>query len=292
MQNDQTNQNNRNFPISGRTMQTNQQTPYIKRTTGAMQTKQPEGYYIKGTTAEGAILAINVPTYTGRIEPDKGPDTKPCKHCLVLPSGSLTTVDAARGLEKCWALESVTLPDSVTSIGSNIFRDCKFMNSLTLPKNLTSIGDDAFHACTGLVSVTFPDTLTSIGAESFRACYGIKTLSLPNGLTSIGDCAFYDCSSLTSLTLPETLQRAGDLAFGWCTQLTVLKRRLPPRGSLPFIVWAIGQSRNRANWQLTIMLRMRNVLRLIAVLSFEGPREVPLDPDEIEGDEVFLRVPR
>ena len=263
-----------------------------------MQTNQPTPY-IKGTTAEGAILAINVPTYTGRIEPGKGPDpnmyTNMYKSCLVLPFGSLTTVDAARGLEKCRALESITLPDSVTSIGSNIFRDCKFMNALTLPKNLTSIGDDAFHQCTGLVSVTFPDTLTSIGAEAFRACSGIKTLSLPNGLTSIGDCAFYDCSSLTSLTLPETLHRAGDLAFGWCTRLTVLKRRFPPRGSLPFIVWAVGQSRHRANWQLTIMLRMRNVLRLIAVLSFEGPRpksgEAPLDPEEIEGDEVFLRVP-
>ena len=130
--NDQTNRNNQNFPISGRTMQTNQPTPYIK-----------------GTTAEGAILAINVPTYTGRIEPGKGPDpnmyTNMYKSCLVLPFGSLTTVDAARGLEKCRALESITLPDSVISIGSNIFRDCKFMNSLTLPKNLTSIGDDAFH---------------------------------------------------------------------------------------------------------------------------------------------------
>ena len=50
-----------------------------------------------------------------------------------------------------------------------------------------------------------------------------------------------------------------------------------------FIVWAVGSSRNRANWQLTTLKQSRNVLRLITALALERRDVADLDPDEWDG---------
>ena len=64
-------------------------------------------------------------------------------------------------------LTSVTIPDSVTSIGNSAFYGCSGLTSVTIPDSVTSIGDSAFYGCSGLTSVTIPDSVTSIGNSAF-----------------------------------------------------------------------------------------------------------------------------
>ena len=100
---------------------------------------------------------------------------------------------------ECTGLTSVTIPNSVTTIGEAMFYDCTGLTSITIPNSVTSIGYEAFRSC-GLTSVIIPNSVTSIGKYAFRNCTGLTSITIPNSVTSIGDCAFYgvDLTSVTS----------------------------------------------------------------------------------------------
>ena len=110
-------------------------------------------------------------------------------------------------------MTSVTIPNSVTSIGGSAFYGCNGLTSVTIPNSVTSIGDKAFNGCSGLTSVTIGNSVTSIGDYAFSDCYGLTSVTIPNSVTSIGDMAFYDCSGLTSVTIPNSVTSIGKSAF-------------------------------------------------------------------------------
>ncbi|MBQ3635323.1 MAG: leucine-rich repeat protein [Bacteroidales bacterium] len=140
----------------------------------------------------------------------------------------------------CDSLRSISLPNSLTSIGINPFRglflriSCSSphfsvgddgalydknkttliyvpsgVTSFSLPDSVTSIGNHAFLDCSSLHSISLPDSVTSIGDYAFSYCSSLKSISLPDSLTSIGDYAFWDCSSLQSISLPNSLSSIG-----------------------------------------------------------------------------------
>ena len=94
-------------------------------------------------------------------------------------------------------IKSVTIPDSVTSIGSYAFRDCTGLTSVTIPNNVTSIDDSAFYGCTGLTSVTIGNSVTRIGSDAFYGCtnlfevFNYSSLSLTIGASNYGYIAYY-----------------------------------------------------------------------------------------------------
>ena len=106
---------------------------------------------------------------------------------------------------ECVNLASVTIPDSVTSIGEYAFGDCTGLTSVTIPNSVTSIGDDAFDGCSGLTSVTIPDSVTSIDTQAFCHCKGLTSVTIGSGVTSIGSGAFRLCTSLISVTVKSTI---------------------------------------------------------------------------------------
>ena len=120
----------------------------------------------------------------------------------------------------CISLTSITIPDSVTSIGGWSFSGCTGLTSVTIPDSVTSIGDGAFAVCTGLTSITIPDSVTSVGEFIFAHCNGLTSVTIPDSVTSISNYAFYKCSGLTSVTIPDSVTSIGEEAFGLCTSLT------------------------------------------------------------------------
>ena len=115
---------------------------------------------------------------------------------------------------------SITIPDSVTTIGDHAFYGCGSLTSITIGNSVTSIGFYAFCNCSSLTSITIPDSVTSIGEWAFADCSSLTSITIPNSVTSIGRNAFYDCSSLTSITIPDSVTSIGDYAFSNCSSLT------------------------------------------------------------------------
>ena len=120
------------------------------------------------------------------------------------------------------AKTSITIPNSVTSIGEHAFENCSDLTSVTIPNSVTSIGGSAFWCCRGLTSVTIGNSVTSIGEDAFYNCSGLTSVTIGNSLTSIGYRAFYECLNLSSLislaTVPPTI---GNEAFPYPNICTV-----------------------------------------------------------------------
>ena len=93
------------------------------------------------------------------------------------------------------------------------------MQSITLPESLTSIGDFAFVECYTLQSITLPDSVISIGHRAFSYCRSLQSIVLPDSLTSIGGCTFKGCESLQSIVLPKTLEFIGEAPFTIGTEI-------------------------------------------------------------------------
>ena len=134
----------------------------------------------------------------------------------------------------CSGLTSITLPNGVTSIADSAFAWCTNLTSVTIPSSVTSIGDMAFYNCSCLASVTIPNNVTNIGHDAFAWCSNLMgSLAIPDGVMSIADYTFYGCSGLTSVTIPNSITNIGGAAFGECIGLTNI--------TIPDSVTVIGQ---------------------------------------------------
>ena len=129
------------------------------------------------------------------------------------------------------SLESITIPEGVTSIGTSSISDCSSLKSISLPDSILSIGDYAFSGCGSLGSISLPDSVTSIGASAFRGS-SLESITIPEGVTSIGESTFSGCTSLVSISIPDSILSVGDYAFSGCGSLGSI--------SLPDSVTSIG----------------------------------------------------
>ena len=135
----------------------------------------------------------------------------------VVREGTEVICDGAFNL--CESLQSISIPNSVTSIGDEAFSGCESLQSVTIPNLVTSIGYRAFFLCESLQSVTIPNSVTNIGDYAFYSCKSLQSVTIPNSVTKIGDYAFSWCESLQSITIPNSVTRIGDEAFWLCESL-------------------------------------------------------------------------
>lgn len=144
----------------------------------------------------------------------------------------------------CSDLTSVTIPNSVTSIGSDAFEGTPWYEKQSdglvyigkvaykykglMPENTNieiiegtlGIAEYAFGYCTGLTSVSIPNSVSSIGEYAFYNCSGLTSIIIPNSVTSIGQCVFEGCEELTSVTISNSVTSIPSSAFRDCWNLT------------------------------------------------------------------------
>ena len=118
----------------------------------------------------------------------------------------------------CTGLKSVTLPNGIQEIGGCGFRNCA-LQSIDIPASVKTIGKVAFAGCKALQSIDIPASVKTIEERAFMDCTALKSVTLPNGIQEIGEWAFSECKALQSIDIPASVKTIGKVAFANCTGL-------------------------------------------------------------------------
>ena len=153
---------------------------------------------------------------------------------LTLPS-SITAI----GSRAFWLndhMQEVILPESLHEIADGAFEKCSALKQIVIPEGVISIGEKAFAECTALESINLPSSLETIGESAFEFCPKFQSVSLPSHVTVIHDYAFRNCVALESVVFPDGLTSIGTSAFWNCAALKeiTLPTHLSSLGSAAF----------------------------------------------------------
>ena len=96
----------------------------------------------------------------------------------------------------CYALSSVYIHDSVTSLGAQVFQNCYSLSSVYISNNITNFGRYLFSGCCALTSVTFPNSLTTVDSYAFHSCSALTSVTFQNSATTIKTSAFIGMKSV------------------------------------------------------------------------------------------------
>ena len=159
------------------------------------------------------VTGLGEYSFSGTYSPDHQTNHNLISFCNQIQSvtipESVTSIGQS-AFESCFSLDSLIIKDAATSIGESAFDGCSHLTTLSLGKNITTIGDYAFQGCSYLTNVTIPQSVTSIGAYAFANCSNLRTITIPEKVTTIESDTFTGCSNLESITLPAGLKSFQD----------------------------------------------------------------------------------
>lgn len=105
-------------------------------------------------------------------------------------------------------IQHVTVPAGVTAIGDVAFSGCNDLRTISLPETLETIGYGAFESCFLLQRIEIPEGVTAVEASAFWGCMALTHVTLPSTLTTLGDAALVMTMELEEINLAE-----GNTAF-------------------------------------------------------------------------------
>lgn len=168
---------------------------------------------VYSTNAAGSTIKVNGETVT--LEQGEN---------LVLDyPNEITSVKATNNA----ALTYIQIPNTVTSIEGSTssffkngaFYNCSLLKSITIPESVTSIGTEAFYGCVSLDYINISSGVKSIGKNSFRGCTELASVTLPDTIESISENAFDGCNKLSDFNYNGTMSQWASITLGsgWCS---------------------------------------------------------------------------
>ena len=118
----------------------------------------------------------------------------------------------------CSSLTTVNFPDNTTRIPGGLFAGSG-IKEITIPETVTEIGSYAFASCKSLQGINFPASLEKIRGHAFANCTALQNIEYPDGIKELGDYTFYGCTSLERIEFPEGLSTLGLRVFENCKGL-------------------------------------------------------------------------
>lgn len=181
----------------------------------------PESLKIIGELAFAkcwSLSSINIPKTIEKIGDNA------FSECDSLNASSITIASqkTCMGWKGEWSEcpKKIVIPEGVTTIAEDAFRNCSNLVEVVFPSTLEVIEESAFESCEGLIELHFPDSLKKIGNSAFEECYNLKRVTFGSGLQEIEYDAFKECKSLDGIVFPNSLTAIGDDAFNGCESLT------------------------------------------------------------------------
>lgn len=173
------------------------------------------------------LLSINGQAFSGCGQYSEKLGFKTGLTSITIPS-TVTTI-GSKAFESCAALEEATIKSSL--IGESMFLDCRMLKKVTIGVNTESIKNLAFSGCTSLSDIDLQSNiLTEIGKGAFQSA-AISDFVIPDSVTSLGagsaatgaDGVFADCSKLLSVTIGTGVANLTDCLFANCQSLETVE---------------------------------------------------------------------
>lgn len=132
----------------------------------------------------------------------------------------------------CRMLESLVLPETLTSIGESIFENCTHLKTIEINADIPGIPRYCFYGCRELTKVSFDsetrtakNSLKVVGVYAFAQCATLEKIDFSgfHNLSQIGEGAFSCDVSLLNVKLPDSLQKINKDCFEFCDSLSILQ---------------------------------------------------------------------
>lgn len=153
-----------------------------------------------------ASRAFNIDQYDG------------CSITSISIPNSVKTIGPA-AFKDCKSLKEIKLPDDFLYLDTGFVFGCSSLVSIKLPSKLNNIGQSAISNCSKLKSIEIPDQVITIESFAFQQDKSLKTVITSGNLRNIYSYAFSYCDSIRTIVLGEKIESIGCNAFAGCNQL-------------------------------------------------------------------------
>lgn len=122
-----------------------------------------------------------------------------------------------------YGIESITLPNTITYIGSSCFLGCVNLRCICWPRSATAMNAQTFTGADGLKTICLPPTLTSIGNLALCYAHTLERVCIPELVTNIPSTCFYQSYALQKAVVPAGVTTINNSSFAgiWLRELTI-----------------------------------------------------------------------